>query len=217
MKKLEPERIYADTNILVSYAIGEEDKNYHKAKKLFDGVESGKYKIVISHFVLMEALHALRTLITRLRYQDLSNRLSQNQLITIANSKAFREKVHEESLKAFKTIVDLVTSDPEHFSLESDSMVYPGRVFSEGLKILTKNRGDFRVYRFRCRKCNNYLPCFLCNINSEISYKEANAPDMTHLFISQVLGCHHFFTMDKYIARIPKEDLPIHVQILEDP
>lgn len=81
-----PVRIYPDTNILVSYSLGDSDENFELAEKLFEEVQNNKYMMVVSNFTLMETLHALRTIVTRMKYQELDNSPSQGDLIQIANS-----------------------------------------------------------------------------------------------------------------------------------
>ena len=210
-----PTRIYVDTNILVSYLLGEKDEDFELAERVFQDVENGKYAMLISNFTLMETLHALRTIITRRKYQELRNGLSQSELINIANSKDFAQTVNEESMKAFKVIVDKITSDSQHFIFEPDTSVYPGEMFSRGLQILLSTTGLLRVFRFRCQKCNSYIRCSRCKVNSEIVYKEINAPDLIHLYIAEILQCEQFFTMDKYFANIPEKSRRIKIEVLE--
>jgi len=214
MNSSEAEEIYADTNILVSYVLGHKDRNFEVADELFKDVANGKYRMMISNFALMETLHALRVIITRIEYQELSNNLSQQDMIRIANSKKFKDRVNGKSMRAFQVIIDKITRDPKHFSFEPDGVTYSGDVFSTGLQILLTTSGLIRVYRFRCRKCNSYTICSKCNTDSEIVYKEANAPDLTHLLISEGLDCKLFFTMDKYFANIPMKDRQVEVRVL---
>jgi predicted nucleic acid-binding protein len=209
-----PTRIYPDTNILVSYSLGDSDENFGLAEKLFEEVQNNKYKMVVSNFTLMETLHALRTIITRMKYQELDNSPSQNELIQIANSKTFQETVYEESMKAFSTIIDKITKDKQHFSFEPDGLTYPNETFATGLQLMMATKGSFRVYRFRCQKCNSYTKCSSCREDSEIVLKEANAPDMVHLLISERLECKVFFTMDKYFANIPTKDARVKIEVL---
>lgn len=214
MSSYKPERIYPDTNILVSYALGEKDEKFEIAENLFRDVINGQYKMVISNFVLMETLHALRVIVTRIKYQELGNSLTQGDMIEIANSKKFIDEVNSESIEAFRIIIDKITRDPEHFSFEPDELTYPGEIFSRGLQTLLTTQGVIRVYRFRCRKCNGYMSCLGCECNTEMVYKEANAPDLTHLSISKVLDCEFFFTMDKYFSKIPKKHRPVEIRTL---
>lgn len=93
-------------------------------------------------------------------------------------------------------------------------LVYSGEIFSKGLQLLLATKGSFRVYRFRCQKCNSYLKCSECKVNSEIVYKEANTPDLIHVLISESLECKSFFTLDKYFAKIPFKDQRIKIEIL---
>lgn len=209
-----PVRIYPDTNILVSYSLGDSDENFGLAEKLFEEVQNNKYKMVVSNFTLMETLHALRTIVTRMKYQELDNSPSQGDLIQVANSKPFEETVYKESMKAFSTIIDKITRDTQHFSFEPDGLTYPNETFAGGLQLLLATRGSFRVYRFRCQKCNGYMKCPSCGVDSEIVFKEANAPDLVHLLISERLGCKVFFTMDKYFANIPIKDGRVKIEVL---
>jgi predicted nucleic acid-binding protein len=209
-----PVRIYPDTNILVSYSLGDSDENFELAEKLFEEVQNDKYKMVVSNFTLMETLHALRTIVTRMKYQEIDNSPSQGDLIQIANSEPFEETVYKESMKAFSTIIDKITRDTQHFSFEPDGLTYPSETFATGLRLLLATKGSFRVYRFRCQKCNSYMKCPSCRVDSEIVLKEANAPDLVHLAISERLGCKLLFTMDKYYANIPLKDGRVKIEIL---
>lgn len=206
---------YVDTNILISYALGEKkDKRFHIAKKVFDDVLQGKYKIVLSNFVFSEALHALRNIATREAFREIKNKPKQSDLIRIANSSEFRKKVNDKSLKAFRTIIEYITENAEYFRVEKPETSYSEKVFSEGLKIISKNFGEFRVYRYRCPKCDSYLYCEKCGFYCEIAYKSINAPDVTHVLISTTLGCKYFFTMDQYFSKIPKEEFQLEIVVL---
>lgn len=207
--------LYVDTNILISYALGEKkDKRFHIAKKVFEDVVQGKYIMMISNFVLSEALHALRNIATKKAYKAIKDKQTQRELIKIANSTKFRDEVKNRSLKAFKTIVDYITSDPEHFKVEKPKTSYSEKIFSEGLRILSDGFGEFRVFRYRCPKCDSYLECEKCGSYCEIVYKSINAPDITHVLISKSLGCEYFLTMDKYFSKIPKREFELEIVVL---
>lgn len=205
---------YIDTNILISYALGDKDKRFHIAKKIFEDVLQDKYTIVISNFVLSEALHALRNIATKEVFKKIKSKTSQSELIKIANSSDFRRKVIDRSLEAFKIIIEYITSDPDHFRIEKSETSYSEKIFSEGLRVLSRNFGVFRVYRYRCPKCGSYLNCAKCGFNCEIAYKSINAPDVTHALVSDSLECDYFFTMDQYFSRIPKEEFHMEIVVL---
>ena len=211
------EKVYIDTNILINYSLGKEkvekEEHFTIAKKVFDDAINGNYKIAISNFLLSETLHALRSIATRSAFKELGGGFSQSQLIKIANSKDFQDEIKRESWNAFREVVDKVTKDPKHFVLETEEQVYLGTLFQEGLNILMTTFGDLRVFRYRCRMCDNYMKCYDCRINSEIVYRAVNAPDLTHISIAQTLGCNRFFTMDKYFDKIAGR-VPIKIEIL---
>jgi len=206
---------YIDTNILISYALGEEkDTRFHIAKRVFEDVLQGKYAVVISHFVLSEALHALRNIAIKEVFKEIENTPSQQDLINIANSSEFRKKVNDRSLAAFKTIVERITSNPNHFRINAPETSYSEKIFSKGLKILSQNLGIFRVFGYKCRRCDSRMECDNCGVNSEIVYKSVNAPDVTHVLVSDSVQCDYFFTMDKYFGNIPKEEFKTKIIIL---
>ena len=211
------ERVYVDTNILVSYALGRERAEhideYLDAKKVFEEAENGKYRIVVSNFVLSETLHALRNVITDDIYSDKGCGLSQQELIDMADSKEFSEKVIKESMKAFRDVVSKLTSDSKHFSIEDEDQKYTKKVFEDGLKVLIKSFGIFKVFRFRCEACNQYISCNGCRTNSKIYYKGVNAPDLAHIFISVNLECKKFLTADKGFEKIA-DNVPIAIEII---
>lgn len=206
---------YVDTNILVSYALGEEkDERFHVVEKFFADVLKGQYIVVISHFVLSETLHTLRNIATNQVYKELKNQCSQDDLIKLVNSSNFRNDVNDRSMKAFKIIIDIITRDPDHFKLEEYEVPYSEKMFEDGLKILSEVFGDFRVYRYRCPKCEAYLGCDTCGFDCEVVYKAINAPDVTHALISSYLLCDYFFTMDKYFSKIPENRVKSKIVIL---
>lgn len=208
---------YIDTNILISYALGEEkDTRFHIAKRVFEDVLQGKCIVVISHFVLSEALYALRNIATKEVFKEIENTPSQRDLINIANSSEFRKKVNDRSLAAFKKIVESITSNPDHFRINAPETPYSEEIFSKGLRILSQNLGIFRVFRYRCRKCESYMKCGNCGINSAIVYKSVNAPDVTHALISDSIQCDYFFTMDKGFGNIPQEDFKTKIIVLSE-
>lgn len=216
MSKSAVEKVYIDTNILINYALGRKKVgkygDFDIAKKVFEDAINGNYKIVISNFLLTETLHALRDIATRSAFKELSA-VNKEQLVNIANSKEFGERIKKESYEAFTQIVDKVTKDPEHFLIESTQQTYSGEVFQNCLKTLTETFGTFRVFRYRCKRCRKHMKCDDCNTNSEIVYRGVNTPDVTHLFISINLGCDRFLTMDKSFSKISKK-LPIKIEIL---
>jgi len=196
--------------------LGEEkDKKFHIAKKVFEEVLEGKYAVVLSHFVLSEVLHALRNIATKETFKQMKNNPNQQDLIRIANSSEFKKNVNDKSLEAFKTIIEYITSNSDQFIIKQPHTPYSEAIFSEGLKILSRNFGVFRVYRYRCGKCDHDLSCDKCGFNCEIVYKSINAPDITHALISDNLKCEYFFTMDHYFDEIPKEEFKTKIIVLK--
>lgn len=217
MSKPAIEKVYIDTNILINYSLGKEkvgkEEHFVVAKKVFDDAVDGNYKIAISKFLLSETLHALRNIATRSAFKELGGGLSQTKLIDMANSKDFQDGINRESWEAFRKVVDKVTTDPKHFVLETEQQTYSVTLFQEGLNILMTTFGDLRVFRYRCRMCDNYLNCYRCRTNSEIAYKAVNALDLTHISIAHTLGCSRFLTMDKYFNKIA-DRVPIKIEVL---
>lgn len=57
--------VYYDTNIWVAYMLGEKDRLHSKSEELITNIEK-RYKIaIVSHLVLMETIHVLRTRIVQ--------------------------------------------------------------------------------------------------------------------------------------------------------
>lgn len=220
MSKPAIEKVYIDTNILINYSLGEakveREEHFAIAKKVFEDAIHGNYVIAISHFLLSETLHALRNIATRSAFKEFGQGLNQRQLIKIANSKDFQDEINRRSWNAFREVIDKVTRDPKHFLLETEQQTYSGTLFQQGLSILTTTFGDLRVFRYRCKMCDNYMICFDCSTNSEIVYKAVNAPDLTHVSIAQTLGCSRFLTMDKYFDKIANK-VPIKIEVLRPP
>lgn len=98
------EKVYIDSSILVSYALGEKDNRYHMAKRVFEEAMVGRYKIVISNFLLAETLQAIRGAVTRDTFKYLDDGLTHYRLIEIANSQEFKntvmKKVKKRSLRS---------------------------------------------------------------------------------------------------------------------
>jgi len=195
------EKVYIDTNILVSYTLGPDDDDYLRAKNVFDQAIRDNHTIMISNFMLTEALNTLRNVITEDKYQSLAHGVTQTALIAMADSVEFKEVIAEESMKSFSNVVDLMTRDTQHFKFEENTK-YDGVIFQNSLALLSGLFGIFRVYRFRCDKCEQYNPCSTCGTNSSIVYKAINAPDLLHVQIAQTLGCTKFVTMDKGFGAI---------------
>lgn len=206
---------YVDTNILVSYALGDEkDERFHIAEKFFGDVLLGKYVVLVSNFVLSETLHTLRNIATEQVFKEIKTKRSQRDLIELANSSEFRKEVNDRSLKAFKTILEYITTDPDHFKIGDLKTTYSEEMFSNALRILSENFGIFRVYRYRCPKCDSKIDCTYCGFNCEIVYKSINAPDVTHVLMSSSLGCKYLFTMDQYFSKIPKKESQSEIIVL---
>jgi|SRR3989304_2871173 len=194
---------YVDTNILVSYALGPTvDQKFCLAENFFKEVLAGKYLVVISNFTLQEAIHAFRNIAIDQLYKELGRNYTRGELWSLVKSPSFRQEANDRSMKAFQTIIDIITSDSTHFRIGDNNTVYPERLFYEGLKLLTGRMGDIRVYPHSCRKCNSNIVCDNCKFDSEIAYKSINAPDLTHILISGELGCKYFFTMEKDFANV---------------
>jgi len=196
---------YVDTNVFVSYALGEErEEKFQIAERFFEEVSQGKYIVLVSRFVLTETLHTLRKIATEQVYKEIGQNLSQSELIEIANSREFRNEVNDRSLKAFRAIIECITSDPDHFKFGDPKTIYSEEMFSKALQTLSACLGEFRVYHFRCLKCGGTIGCQHCGFDWEIAYKAFNAPDLTHLLMSSSLGCKYLFTMDQYFAKVPR-------------
>lgn len=206
---------YVDTNILVSYALGPTvDSRYDLVKDFFNDVFAGKYLVVVSNFVLQEAIHTFRNIAIAQMYKELEKTYSKDDLWKLVKSPEFRQEVNDRSMKAFKTIVDIVTKDTEHFKLGDSRTVYPESLFYEGLKQLTGRMGDIRVYSHSCRKCDTHIRCYKCGFAYEIAYKSINAPDITHLLISGELGCKYFFSMEKDFANVNPNSVKSKIVVL---
>lgn len=206
------EKVYIDSSILVSYALGEKDNRYHMAKRVFEEAMVGRYKIVISNFLLAETLQAIRGAVTRDTFKYLDDGLTHYRLIEIANSQEFKNTVMKKSEKAFSEIVDRITKDPSHFTIEPPDQEYSGEVFLKCLSVLISTFGVFRVYRSRCEKCGKTVPCEKCKTESEIAYKAANTPDLIHISIAESLGCDRLKTMDQYFENVAdKFSIPIDI------
>jgi predicted nucleic acid-binding protein len=198
---------YVDTNVFVSYALGEErEDSFKKAEKFFEEVFQDKYVVLVSSFVLTEILHTLRNIATEQVFKELEERMSQRDLIEIANSEGFRKEINDRSLKAFRIIVDRITADTKHFQFGNIKAMYSEEMFAKALATLSANLGEFRVFRVRCSKCGaTTAKCAGCGYDCEIVYKAFNAPDLTHLLMSSTLGCKYVFTLDQYFAKIPTD------------
>ena len=206
---------YVDTNVFVSYALGEEgDEDFQIAEKFFEEVSRGNYTVLVSSFVLTETLHTLRNIATEQIFKEIKRKMSQSDLIEVVNSKEFRKEVNDRSQKAFRDIIECITSDETHFKFGDLKTFYSEQMFSEALKTLSGGLGEFRVYHFRCPKCNATFGCPHCGFDCEVAYKAFNAPDLTHLLMSTSLGCKYLFTMDRYFAKVPKVASQSEIKLL---
>lgn len=217
MKEPDTEKVYIDTNILLTYALGRKrnvkEEDFAAVKKVFNDAFEGKYKIVISNFLLAETLHALRCIVTENIFKEQGKGLSREQLFKMANSEEFLGRVSGESQKYFREIVDRLIRDTKHFSIEEPGQTYTGELFRNCLDLIANSFGTFRVFGYYCSICNNQLSCHKCKSDSEIVYKGLNAPDLIHILISINLGCQQFYTMDKYFSQI-KNTMPIDIHII---
>ena len=217
MKNSDLEKVYIDTNILLTYALGRKrnlkEEDFTAVLKLFNDAVEGKYKIVISNFLLAETLHALRSIVTESTFKEQGKGLSRERLLKMANSEEFLGQVARESQKYFREIVDKLIRDTEHFSIEEPGQTYSGDMFRNCLDLIASSFGTFRVYSYYCSLCNEQMSCHKCKSDSKIVYKSLNAPDLMHILISINLGCKRFFTMDKYFDII-RNKIPIDIQII---
>lgn len=217
MKSPDLKKVYIDTNVLITYVLGKKrnlkEEDFVAVEELFNNAIEGKYKIVISNFVLAETLHALRSIVTEETFREQEKGLAKNQLFKIANSKDFLEQVTEKSQKYFRDIVDKLSRDTKHFYFEEPGQSYPEDMFRNCLDLIVGSFGTFRVYGYYCLSCNEQLSCSKCKSDSKIVYKGLNAPDLIHILISIKLGCQQFFTMDKYFSTI-QDKMPIDIQII---
>lgn len=217
MSEDELEKVYIDANILVNYSLGPakvtKKEHFDVAKKVFDDATAGKYTIVISYFLLSETLFVLRRISMQSEFKKRVYGLSHGDIITLAKSQTFKDKIKRESDSAFREINDKITRDTTHFIIEDNKIGYGGDIFQRGFGIMLSNFGDFWVYKNRCPVCWNYLDCCkVCGTGSEMVYKAVNTPDLTHLSIAEALGCDRFLTMDKgYDKIVGRSSLKIEV------
>jgi predicted nucleic acid-binding protein len=206
---------YVDTNILVSYALGPMvDQRFRLVEGFFNDVINGKYLVVVSNFALQEAIHTFRNIAIDQLYKELNEHYSKAELWTLVKSQEFRQEVNDRSMKAFRTIIDIITSDPKHFKIGDLSTFYPEKLFHDGLNLLTMRMGDIKVYPHCCRKCSSTIVCDDCGFDSEIVYKSINAPDVTHIIISGELGCKYFFTMEKDFGNVDQSLVKSKIVVL---
>jgi len=210
-----PPLAYVDTNIFISYALGEEKSDdFQIVEKFFEEVSKGKYVVLVSNFVLSETLHALRRIKTEEALKETRNGVTRQELRNIVNSAEFRKAINDKSYEAFKVIIGFITSDPDHFKLADLKTNYSEEMFSQALRTLSGCLGEFRVYPIDCPKCDAELDCTQCGVDCKIVYKSFNAPDLTHLLMSTSLGCKYLFTMDKGFSKIPRSQSQSEIKVL---
>jgi len=66
------ELAYIDANILVAYCLGGKSKEYQQAKSVMEKAIRGKCTIIISYFTLSETLIAIKRIIAKSKYKEIS-------------------------------------------------------------------------------------------------------------------------------------------------
>lgn len=172
------QKVYIDTNILVSYISGpqKEPREYPTAKQIFDDIKQGKYIGVISTLVLIELKGVIRALLG----------YDRTQLETIPQNKQ-ADHVKSEAAKIYDQLVGQLLQ-LTNVKFEKGRQTHFQSVLDNANSIMDDIKGEVRFYS----------NCGICNAPYKSSkHKQILVADIFHALLAKDTSCDSLITFDK--------------------
>jgi len=191
------QKVYIDTNILISYVSGpqKEPREYPKAKQIFEDIKQGKYIGVISTLTLLELKGVIRTI---LGYE-------RTQLETIPQQKQ-ADHVKTKSVEIYNLLVgELLQLSSIKF--EKGRQTNFQSVLDIANEIMDEIKGTIRFY-------DN---CGVCRAPYKSSkHKQILAADIFHALLAKDTSCDSLITFDNgFRSLIGNSKIePLQIQVM---
>lgn len=172
------QKVYLDTNILISYISGpeKEPNQFYKAKQIFDDIKHGKFIGVISTLTLIEIKGVLRAILGS----------DRTLMQTIPENKQ-SDHVKAKSTEIFQALVSDLLQLPS-VKFEKGRQTNFQSVLDSANDIMDEIQGTVRFYN-TCGNCNAQYK------NSK--HKQILVADILHALLAKDTACDSLITFDK--------------------
>lgn len=190
------QKIYIDTNILISYISGpeKESNQFSKAKQIFDDIKQGKFIGVISMLTLIEIKGVLRTILGS----------DRTQLQTIPENKQ-ADHVKTKATEIFQALISELLQ-LSSIKFEKGRQTNFQLILDLANGIMDDIKGTIRFYN----TCGN------CNAPYKSSkHKQILAADILHALLAKDTACDSLITFDKgFNALVGNQHIdPLQIQV----
>ncbi len=172
------QKVYIDTNVLVSYVSGpqKEPREYPKAKQIFDEIKQGKYIGVISTLTLIELQGVLRTL-----------KGYERTILEAMQPNKQADYVKTEATNMYNTLMAELLK-LQYIKFEKGRQTNFQSILDCAYQIMNDIKGIVKLY-------NN---CGICNSNYKSSvHKQILVADILHALLAKDTNCDSLITFDK--------------------
>ena len=209
--------VYYDTNIWVSYMLGDRDDYYVYCKPLIDDIETGEKVAIGSYLVIMEAIHVLRQRIVEKREFTGGDRAECDKNIPVADSlvKKFMSKMKKLAEKQKIIIVGSnKTVDYHHHTTLGKLNDYFGYVRPVSICPYCKKGRVGREKQNTCPSCNSSPG----SVN-KYQYKALGHADIEHAYFARYNSVSIFCSADTSFHGLKNDPdfSPIKFQIIKHP
>ncbi|TBR23863.1 MAG: hypothetical protein EPO63_04970 [Candidatus Nitrosotenuis sp.] len=190
------QKIYIDTNILISYISGpeKEPNQFPKAKQIFDDIKQGKFIGVLSTLTLIEIKGVLRTILGS----------DRAQLQTIPENKQ-ADHVKAKATEIFQALISELLQ-LSSIKFEKGRQTNFQSILDSANGIMDDIKGTVRFYN----------TCGSCNATYKSSkHKQILAADILHALLARDTACDSLITFDKgFSALVGNQYIdPMQIQV----
>lgn len=217
----EKEVVYYDTNVWVSYMLGNNDHFYHLCKPLIENIEQKRCIAIVSYPVIMESIHVIRRRVAERQ----PVRSDANSL----ESESLAEKRSDDFIKLVKRLAEqkkiVITRPTKNVTAYNAAVLKKLRTLSGYVKLERQCKNCQRPYLAR----SSSSPCPLCGRTGtaarKYKYRGLGHVDVEHAYLAVYSRASTFYSTDKAFASlaydpdfntinfVQLEGRPSHVQI----
>lgn len=196
----ERDRVYYDTNIWVSYILGEEDNFYRISKPMIDAVEQERSVAIISSLIIAELIHAIRRTV------------SQKQPTEGGMTPSGIESTVKEITDDFVKIIGRFERQGKAIRINKKNVAVDHPLLLTKLAALT----GYARRECYCRKCkvsytvrDNNTICPSCDrtneMNKKYTYRGLGHLDLEHVYFAIHGHASIFYTRDKGFSTLKND------------
>lgn len=186
--------VYYDTNIWVSYMLGQDDNFYNVCKPLIEDIEHRRRVAVVSYLTVMESIHAIRRRVAIVSLPAESGRtISQRETLARNCVNKFVKFVGSLSIQKKIIIVRPTQSiATHHLAVLNKLKTIFGRVDLNLYCTNCQRRYLVQRHSDNCPSCGGSL-----TYSNRYEYRGLSHADIAHAYFARYGGASLFYSTDK--------------------